>query len=166
MKYGFGRLLFLCAALLCGSAWAVDAVQTVEVEGVGLTKGQAKADAIRSAVQRVVGGFVTSEVMTKNDELIKDEVLTFSAGYVDKVVVVSEDLAPDNTYKVRLKVDVVSQKLKKKLEEINVASASFDGGGLFAEALTKMDQRDNSGAIFKKLLSNFYEKAFVTEVVL
>lgn len=160
-------ILSIALLLILGSfqAWADDKVQTVESVGTGLTKGQAKADAIRSAVQKVVGGFVSSDLIMKNDEIIKDEVLMFSAGYVDKVVVVSENVSSGNTYKVRLKVDVVSQRVQKKLEELNIATTSIDTQSLFAEALTKMDQRDNTQALFKKVLNNFYERAFVTEVV-
>ncbi|PTQ86721.1 hypothetical protein C8N29_13410 [Agitococcus lubricus] len=89
----------------------------------------------------------------------------FSAGYVDKVVVVSENFSSNNTYEVRLKVDVVSQRVQRKLEELKIATKSIDTQSLFAEALTKMDQRDNTQALFKKVLNNFYERAFVTEVV-
>jgi hypothetical protein len=160
-------ILSIALLLILGSfqAWADDKVQTVESVGSGLTKGQAKADAIRSAVQKVVGGFVSSDLIMKNDEIIKDEVLMFSAGYVDKVVVVSENFSSDNTYKVRIRADVVSQRVQRKLEELNIATKSIDTQSLFAEALTKMDQRDNTQTLFKKVLNNFYERAFVTEVV-
>lgn len=167
MRNNFLSLLSITLLLILGSfqAWADDKVQTVESVGTGLTKGQAKADAIRSAVQKVVGGFVSSDLIMKNDEIIKDEVLMFSAGYVDKVVVLSENVSSNNTYKVRLKVDVVSQRVQRKLEELNIATTSIDTQSLFAEALTKMDQRDNTQALFKKVLNNFYERAFVTKVI-
>ena len=127
-------ILSIALLLILGSfqAWADDKVQTVESVGSGLTKGQAKADAIRSAVQKVVGGFVSSDLIMKNDEIIKDEVLMFSAGYVDKVVVVSENFSSDNTYKVRIRADVVSQRVQRKLEELNIATKSIDTQSLFA----------------------------------
>jgi len=56
----------------------------VFAEGVGTTEKEALLDAFRTAVQRVVGVFVDSETMVKNDAIISDKVLTFSDGAIKK----------------------------------------------------------------------------------
>lgn len=85
----------------------------------------------------------------KNDEIIKDEVLMFSAGYIDKVVVLSENISSNNTYKVRLKVDVVSQRVQRKLEELNIATKSIDTKA-FCRSTHQMDQRDKPKPCLRK----------------
>ncbi len=54
----------------------------VVAEGVGLTVDDARKDAFRSAVRQVVGAMIDAETLVKNDQIVADEVLTFSAGMV------------------------------------------------------------------------------------
>lgn len=73
-------------ALGGSSSSAVQSPATVKVrgKGVGVTKAEALKDAYRDAVERAVGLFVDAEQFVKNDELIKDQILTQSNAYIKK----------------------------------------------------------------------------------
>jgi hypothetical protein len=56
----------------------------VVAEGAGGTADEALCDAYRNSVRLVVGAYVDEETRVKNDEVIDDEVLTYSNGIVKK----------------------------------------------------------------------------------
>ena len=60
--------------------------ETVQVKGKGVGTSQESAlkDAYRSAVEAAVGLYVDAEQMMKNDEVIKDQILTQSNAYIEK----------------------------------------------------------------------------------
>lgn len=57
--------------------YAEDAEKTekVVVSGFGLNPEKAKENAIRNAVEQVIGAYVASESIVKNSQLLKDEIL-------------------------------------------------------------------------------------------
>ncbi len=68
------------------SAATASVGETVQVKGkgVGTTQESALKDAYRSAVEAAVGLYVDAEQMMKNDEVIKDQILTQSNAYIEK----------------------------------------------------------------------------------
>ena len=56
----------------------------VVAEGVGATPDEALKDAFRHAVRQAVGAVVDAETLVKNDEVIDDQILTYSNGFVKK----------------------------------------------------------------------------------
>jgi len=139
-------------------------IKVVEVEGIGETQSDAKEDAYRNAVEKAVGSFVSADLVAKNDQLIKDEVLNYSAGYIEKSEILSEGKRPDGLYFVKLKASVAKKKLTRQLEELNIATADVDSESLFAEAITTTNQRDSAQKIWARLFDDFWRKAFEVEV--
>ena len=66
------------------SADAQPQVMDVVATGVGADPEQAKQNAFSAAIEQVVGVLVDAETIVKNDEVVRDEVLTFSRGYVNE----------------------------------------------------------------------------------
>lgn len=100
----FGSLL--CAASLLGESFSLapvgegekpalraNDVVKVRGKGMGANKTEALKDAYRDAVERAVGLFVDAEQMVKNDEILKDQVLTQSNAYIEKYDLVKESEA-------------------------------------------------------------------------
>ena len=63
-------------------------VKEVAVTGIGTDPDKAVQNAFSQAIEQTVGVLVDAESVVKNDQLIRDEVLTFSRGYVEKYDVV------------------------------------------------------------------------------
>lgn len=56
--------------------------EKVVATGYGVNADKAKENAVRNAVEQVIGTYVTSDTIVKNSQLVKDEILSFSGGYV------------------------------------------------------------------------------------
>ncbi len=84
-------LLFLLFAInplnLPHSAKASD---TVTAEGSGETRSDALLDAMRNAVQQVMGGMLESETLVENMVLIRDKIFTRVKGYVKSCDILSQ----------------------------------------------------------------------------
>jgi hypothetical protein len=136
----------------------------IEAEGVGESLQLAKEDAIRNAVQKTVGSYVSSDLITQNDQIIKDKVISLSSGFVDKVEVISQDRREDGLYSVKVKANVLPTKLKRALEEQNIKTADLDSDSLFGEALTKLDTTNSTLDLWQGMLNKFPKSAVNAEL--
>ena len=112
----------------------------VFAEGVGTTQNEALRDAFRNAVQRVVGVFVDSETLVKNDAIISDKVLTFSDGAIKKY----EELeSSDNKglFRVKIKAAVEGRKVAARLEAAHISIKVVDVKNV-AESFSKEIRAD------------------------
>ncbi len=78
MKKLFLSIVALCAITLVS---AQDVV-TLTVNGQGVTKEVATANALRSAIEQAFGVFVSANTQILNDNLVKDEIATVSSGNI------------------------------------------------------------------------------------
>ncbi len=80
-------------------------IQTIRASGTGMTVQEAKAEALREAVEKVVGECVSGIVEVENDELILDKTERLSSGALDGWMVVEEPV-PTQDGLVRIVLDV------------------------------------------------------------
>lgn len=125
--------------ILLLSAWTLFAqgdtmgsdTQEVIAKGVGAIIGgdEAKArddaldNALRAAVEQVVGTMVQSETLVKNYMLVEDNIYRQSRGYVQKYEIIGENRRGDNILEVTIRAVVKKGDLKSDLEAIGVLMA-------------------------------------------
>ncbi len=105
--------------------------QEVIAKGVGAIIGgdEAKArddaldNALRAAVEQVVGTMVQSETLVKNYMLVEDNIYRQSRGYVQKYEIIGENRRGDNILEVTIRAVVKKGDLKSDLEAIGVLMA-------------------------------------------
>lgn len=85
-----------------------------------MARDKAIEDALRRAVEQVVGTMVTSESKTKDYQLLEDNIYTHSKGYVESYKIISEKVE-DNVYIVDIQADVSTGKIEGKLKAIGIA---------------------------------------------
>jgi len=85
-----------------------------------MARDKAIEDALRRAVEQVVGTMVTSETKTRDFQLLEDNIYTHSKGYVESYKIVSEKVE-DNVYIVDIQAEVSSGKIEGKLKAIGIA---------------------------------------------
>lgn len=85
-----------------------------------MARDKAIEDALRRAVEQVVGTMVTSESKTKDFQLLEDNIYTHSKGYVESYKIVSEKVE-DNVYIVDIQAEVSTGKIEGKLKAIGIA---------------------------------------------
>ena len=93
---------------------AVPPAQEVVVTGVGTDSETAMQNAFSQAMEQSVGLLVDAETVVKNDRLIRDEILTYSRGYVEKYEVVSR-WQDGGLHHTKIRAVVARDKLVEKL---------------------------------------------------
>ena len=122
--------------------------------GTGLTSKTALEDAFRNAAQQVVGLYVDTETLIKNDELVEDKVLTYSDGFVKKYDEISVR-KKDGLVKIKIRAKIERRSVIAKLKAANITIKKLDGKGLFAEAVSNMEAEKGATALLKKALADF-----------
>jgi hypothetical protein len=118
--------LLLAGALLAplhthAAEVTAEGVAAVINGNIASAKNQALINAQRAAVEQGVGLILDSKTRMENFQVIKDEVLTSSQGYVTKYLVVSEGQTPDRlSYKVKIKAEVAQNLLEDKLSALRI----------------------------------------------
>lgn len=157
--------LFGNAGKSTSSAVATHSSKIVEATGVGETLDLAKEDAIRQAVQKAVGSYVSSDLITKNDDVIKDKVISLSAGFVEKTEITLQNKREDGLFETKIKATVTSTKLRRALEDQNIATTDLDSESLFGEALTKLDNTNSTLTLWDNLLKKLMVSGFTAKLI-
>ena len=131
---------------------------TVKVKGrgVGANKTEALKDAYRDAVERAVGMYVDAEQMMKNEELVKDQILTQSNAYIENYDLVKENAKPNGLVEIHILATVKKQALTKKLSDVMPAqTVAINNTGLqnvHAQLVTKEKRAEDAAALLKNAL--------------
>ena len=124
-------LVLAVAYLLGGQAGAQ--IHRITAIGSGSTRAEALTNAYRNAVEEAIGSYVHSNTIVENYVLIKDKIVSSSAGYIKNSQVLHE-LVQDGIYSVKVECEVEGGTLKKDLiaHDIHV----IDGEELYAKIRT------------------------------
>lgn len=139
-----------------------DKTEKVVITGIGVDIDKAKQNAIRNAVERVIGSYVVSDTIVKNSQLLKDEILSYSGGYLKEMKIISQGKNEDGLFTVQIEAVVISTKLKRKLESLNIATKKVEGESLFGEAVSKINEQKDASSLLKETLSKFPQAAYET----
>ena len=141
------------------------AAQEVDAAGEGATEDEAFRQAVVDAVRQVVGTLVSAENVVSNEKVIKDEVLTLSNGFVEKVIKRGRRKLPSGSWEVKLRCLVRKGQVYDKLREANVPTVRFDGVSVFADVVSQLDHQKSSVTLILKALETI-SPALVTAVML
>ena len=99
------RKFFAALSVFASVSMSLTSAQSVTVEGMGLDRDSATRDAVRIAVEQVVGTYLQADTLVKDLIVELDEIYKKSQGYVKSVKVLEESQV-NNQYRVRALVDV------------------------------------------------------------
>ena len=152
------KTMIVAAALFAAVfAFAEDAeIVKVRGKGTGADKTEALKDAYRDAVERAVGLYVDAEQMMKNEELVKDQILTQSNAYIEKYEVVKENTRPNGLVEVQILAEVRKTALTKKISDV-MPSKTFRLGGSLQNAHAQISTVEKRNADGAALLANALE---------
>lgn len=158
MKVKF-YILLLLSSILC----AANVEEEVIATGYGMDKKQALDNAFMDAVKQSVGVVIDSQTMLENDEIIQDQILTASNGFVTKYDIVKES-ANNGLYQVTIKATVKNQTIQEKVKSLNIAThkVSIDGNALknqIAKEQTKALSEAEVSQMAQKYLNDFLENS-------
>ena len=146
-------------AIMTSLAFAQESeIVKVMGRGVGADKAEALKDAYRDAVERAVGLYVDAEQMMKNEELVKNQILTHSNAYIEKYDVVRENTKPNGLVEIQILAEVRKKALSRKISDVMPAITFALGGELrdVHAKITTIEKRNQDGAeLLKEFLEGF-----------
>ncbi len=116
------KILVLSTLSLCPVFVLAQKMEVVEATGVGSSEKSALKDAYRNAVSQVVNTLVEAETVIKNEELIEDNIIAVSGGFIESSEIIEPATKSEQGfYSVKIKATVKYDKLS---EEISHYSSS------------------------------------------
>jgi hypothetical protein len=100
--------------------------------GYGMTHEEAEQDALRNAVSEAVGSVVSSSTTIVNDEIVTDEILSLSHGFVRTHKAISVNGDAKNGFEVTIVAIVTRSQLIETLATQGV-KVEYNAGGIFAK---------------------------------
>lgn len=143
-----------------------DDIVEVVAQGMGTDQPSALNNAYSNAVQQALGLYVDAETMVQNDQIVRDQILTYSKGFIQKVDVVSQNQA-NGLFQVNIRAQVKRQQLLEKAKASNIALKPIDGTSLHGQLETQRKQEKDAKALLTNALlpladiSNFYRTELV-----
>ena len=153
------RQCLLMATLLLAIVGFCENADTVKVrgKGIGVTKMEALKDAYRDAVEQAVGLYVDAEQMVKNEDLVKDQILTQSNAYIESYKIAKESKSDTGLITVTILADVRKLALTRKIKGVmptQKSELSDVSKNLHAEIVTDFKRKADAVAILKNELEN------------
>lgn len=126
----------------------------VVVTGLGLSPEKALENAFTRAVEQAIGVFVDAETLVKNDEILRERVLTHSRGFVKHYDVVRR-WQTEGLHHASIRAKVRVDKLVERLKAADVTVKEVSGSDLFAEATTRVKRTESGAALMRKVFQHF-----------
>ncbi len=135
----------------------------VQVEATADSKESARNKAFRLAVDMAVGTIVVAETEIKNSEIVRNDILKYSSGYIDNFTIKSESKVGDKT---RLVIDVWvgESKIADRLLNVSKAEGIIDGERIAAQQESIKIEKDNASKLIELVAKDFPSKAFDIKV--
>ena len=136
----------------------------VRVTGEGSNRDQALDNAFKNAVTKATGVVLSSEIEAKNDVLTKDDLLSYSSGFVSSYEIVKEQTT-NAGYKVEIAAKVSSNKIASRVLGRSTGQTDVSGKSqqLYAQASTVLRERSAGDALLKSLASDYPHNSFVVK---
>jgi hypothetical protein len=165
MKRTFWLTVLFFACLSAPAAAQSDTLQ-ISARGLGTTADASTKDALVNAMQQAVGTFIDSETLIKNDEVIKDKILSVSDGFVSSYDVTSGPVKrTDGLFEIYINATVQKGKVIEQLKEVRVMSGNVAGKDAAAEVTTKIANADQGQQLLEKHLGGLVDKLLVARLV-
>jgi len=126
----------------------------VTVTGYGATPSEARNDAVRQAVQKTMQQLIVVDRVIKNDEIVRDKIMSTMNGYVEGFKELSMRQDGQQTV-LEAEVTVSPTKIENFIGQSAGNSATIDGGTLQQESERELSQRKVRGELFDRLFKGF-----------
>lgn len=133
------------------------------VTGVGKNFDAAKQNAFRQAIEKYAGVVVVSNSESLNDKLIKDEILNYSAGYIDNYKIL-HNYELDGEYTIIMDVWVSSSKISQRILS-TTGNKSINGPLIAEKHRSFIESKQNGDKIFKTVFDSYPHNAFNIKIV-
>ncbi len=134
----------------------------ITVTGSGIDFNKAKDNAFLKAIEQEIGVIILSTRESRNFDLVKNEIVTHSAGYVDNFKVKDTQFI-NNQYHVTVDVWVKTSKIAERVLGKLSDTAAVPGEQLSNQYKTYMNDRATGDSLLNTVLSDYSSKAYLVE---
>ena len=136
---------------------------TVTIEKIceGYSFETAKRSCFDSAIEQVVGQLIVSDLEVSGDVITKDNVASYSAGYIDDYVIKKQQQDQHGWWRLEMSVTIASSKIAERKvtrsERVDLVN------GLKARDVleSQLDQRADGDHLLSTVLASYPENAYV-----
>jgi hypothetical protein len=133
----------------------------VVATGVGSDSQQAQQNAFSSAIEQALGVLVDAETIVENDQLVRDQVLKFSRGYVNDFEVL-ERADKGGLHFVRIRAKVAAGRLGEKLKAQDIVARKIPGSLLYNTLIQKVRFAESTREMFRTATVDFRPDKLLT----
>lgn len=134
----------------------------IKVTSLGPTPIAAEKQAISDAVRQAVGVYVDAQEIIENEEVIKDRILSVSAGFVKEYKVLTPPhLVDGGIYQVTILAQVGVNQVANALKEAKIISGEVAGKNIWAESTSRIMTADDAKVMLQEKLPDLLRSACV-----
>jgi hypothetical protein len=134
-------------------------VYYIEVAGDGPTIEQARNNGFRLAVEKAIGTLISSETEVQNGKIVRDEIISYASGYVDRFETISQQKTASG-FRVSMRVWVKRSALADRLLSRSKQSGQIDGAIASVKLQTINEERATGDRLLQTVLNDFPRRAF------
>lgn len=138
-------------------------VYYVQVESTADDNERARREGFRLAVEMAVGALVVAETEVRNKGLVREDILKYSAGYVDNFAIRSEARVGNKTRLV-MDVWVGESKIADRLLNVSKDEGTLDGARVAAQMESLKGKQDAAARLLEIVARDFPQRAFDIKV--
>lgn len=150
---------YFAISLMLWSSWALSATW-IEVEESGRTVEEAKQRCFHSAITRVVGELVVSDTEVSGDQVTREFIGGYSAGYVNDYEIQQTFYEGDRVI-LHMQVNVASSKIAERMRTNSNHRTTLSGENLSTKVDTILEQRFKGDRILSNVLSSYPHNAYI-----
>lgn len=134
-------------------------VYYIEVAGDGSTVEQARNNGFRLAVEQAIGTLISSETEIQDGKIVRDEIISYASGYVDRFETVSQQNTISG-FRISMRVWVKRSALADRLLSRSKQSGQIDGARASVKLQTINQERVTGDRLLQTVLNDFPRRAF------
>jgi len=131
----------------------------IRAMGTGDTVENAKNDAFKNAITTIAGTAVLSEKEAVTNKLIREDLINYSAGYIDKYEIVDTIERPNGTV-IIIDIIVKSSKIHERLLNSSQKEKQIDGDRLSTQYSTYLKEQHSGDRYLNAILVDYPKRAF------
>lgn len=174
------HVLFVFATFLLASCSISNSIQTnaspgqwivkdskkvyyIQVESTANTLEQARQAGFKQAVSQAVGTLVVAEAEVKNQQLIRQDIILYSSGFIDDFNVISET-GVGGKVKIVMDVWVIESKIADRLLSVSKSDGTVEGLRAATQQKTYLDEQYKGDELLHLVTKDFPKNAFKVTV--
>jgi hypothetical protein len=138
-------------------------VYYIRVRGEGPNFITARQNALRLAVEQAVGTLILSETHVRDQRIIRDEIISYAAGFVDRYELIDADYV-NQVNRVTMDVWVSESRIAHRLLNESVGTGTIDGNRLALQVETLRYEQVSGDRVLETVLRDFPARAFDVQV--